>query len=120
MRSNGYYILLLLPTNHEQIQATQLVFFMAMALYPSVQKRVQDEIDRVVGSDRLPTYEDRPLLPIVEAVMRETFRWRPVGPLAIAHTTVKDDVYKGYYIPKGMMLYTTSYHYSCMFILQIQ
>ncbi len=91
-----------------------------MALYPSVQKRVQDEIDRVVGSDRLPTYEDRPLLPIVEAVMRETFRWRPVGPLAIAHTTVKDDVYKGYYIPKGMMLYTTSYHYSCMFILQIQ
>ncbi|KAF8342442.1 cytochrome P450, partial [Amanita rubescens] len=88
----------------ETIQSTKLVFFMAMALYPSVQKRVQDEIDRVVGLDRLPTYEDRPLLPIVEAVVRETFRWRPVGPLAMPHTAVKDDVYKGYYIPKGTIV----------------
>jgi hypothetical protein len=100
------------PTNHEQIQATQLVFFMAMALYPSVQKRIQDEIDRVVGTDRLPSYEDRPSLPIVEAVVRETLRWRPVAPLAVPHTTVKDDVYKGYYIPKGKLTSSRpTYHY---------
>ncbi|KAF8342432.1 cytochrome P450 [Amanita rubescens] len=88
----------------ETIQATQLVFFMAMALYPSVQKRVQDEIDRVVGTDRLPSYEDKPSLPIVEAVVRETLRWRPVVPLGVPHATVKDDVYKGYYIPNGTLV----------------
>ena len=99
---------------NEQIQSTQLVFLMAMALYPSVQTQVQNEIDRVVGTDRLPTYEDMPSLPIVEAVVRETLRWRPVAPLAVPHTAVKDDVYKGYHIPKGKMTSSrASYHYSC-------
>ena len=74
---------------------------MAMALHPAVQKRIQDEIDRVVGTDRLPTFEDRPSLPLVDAVVREILRWRPVVPLAIPHTAIKDDVYKGYFIPKG-------------------
>lgn len=77
---------------------------MAMALYPSVQALVQNEIDRVVGTDRLPTFEDRPSLPLVEAVVRETLRWRPILPLAVPHTTSEDDVYKGYYIPKGRHL----------------
>ncbi len=74
---------------------------MAMALYPSVQKRVRDEIDRVVGRHRLPTFEDRPSLPHVDAVLRETLRWRLVAPLAIPHMSIKDDIYKGFYIPKG-------------------
>lgn len=84
-----------------------------MALYPSVQKRVQNEIDGVVGTDRLPTYEDRPSLPIVEAVVRETLRWRPVLPLAVPHTAVKDDIYKGYYIPKGKLTSRPNYQYPC-------
>jgi cytochrome P450 len=74
---------------------------MAMALHPAVQKRIQDEIDRVVGTDRLPTFEDRPSLPLVDAVVRETLRWRPVVPLGVPHSANKDDVYKGYFIPKG-------------------
>jgi cytochrome P450 len=74
---------------------------MAMALYPSVQKQVQDEIDRVVGRDRLPTFDDRASLPHVDAVLRETLRWRLIAPLAIPHTAVKDNIYKGFYIPKG-------------------
>ena len=74
---------------------------MAMALYPAVQKRIQDEIDGAVGTDRLPTLGDRPSLPLVDAVVRETLRWRPVVPLGVPHTAIKDDVYKGYFIPKG-------------------
>lgn len=77
---------------------------MAMALYPSVQKQAQAEIDRVVGTGRLPTYEDRASLPIVDAVVRETLRWRLVGPLAIPHTAAKDDIYKGYHIPQGKLM----------------
>jgi hypothetical protein len=31
-----------------------------MLLYPDVQKKAQEEIDRVVGRDRLPNLNDRP------------------------------------------------------------
>jgi cytochrome P450 len=46
-----------------------------------VQKRAQAEIDEVVGLDRLPNFDDRPHLPYVEAVLRETLRLYPVVPL---------------------------------------
>jgi cytochrome P450 len=52
-----------------------------MVLHPEVQAKAQAEIDRVVGKDRLPDFDDRPALPYLEAIMRETLRWYPVVPL---------------------------------------
>ena len=49
-------------------------FVMAMILYPDVQKRAQEEIERVVGLDRLPEHEDRESLPYVYAVVKESLR----------------------------------------------
>lgn len=49
-------------------------FVMAMVLYPDVQKKAQQEIDDVVGSDRLPEHEDRDSLHYVHAVVRESLR----------------------------------------------
>lgn len=51
-----------------------------MCLYPEVQKKAQEEIDRVIGRERLPQVVDRPSLPYVEAVFKETLRWFPVVP----------------------------------------
>src|SRR5579863_518454 len=56
-------------------------FFVAMLLYPDVRKKAQDELDSAIGRDRLPTFEDRPRLPFVDAVCKETLRWRPLAPL---------------------------------------
>ena len=50
-------------------------------MHPEVQRKAQAEIDRVVGSDRFPTFDDQVRLPYVDAVMREVLRWRPIGPL---------------------------------------
>jgi cytochrome P450 len=72
-----------------------------MALHSNAQKRAQEEIDKIVGRDRLPTFTDRPSLPYVEAVYREIMRWRTGAPLGFPHAAVNDDMYKGYYIPKG-------------------
>lgn len=72
-----------------------------MALHPEKQRKAQEEIDRVIGSDRLPTFKDRESLPYVEAIYREMFRWLPPLPLTVPHVVEEDDVYKGYYIPKG-------------------
>lgn len=45
-----------------------------MMKYPEVQRRAQEELDRVVGVDRLPTFEDRKHLPYVNALMLECLR----------------------------------------------
>ncbi|KAG1837779.1 cytochrome P450 [Suillus subalutaceus] len=69
----------------------------------TVMKRAQAEIDSVIGRDRLPTFEDRASLPYIDAVVRETFRWQPVTPLGVPHATSSDDIYNGYFIPKGAL-----------------
>jgi cytochrome P450 len=74
-----------------------------MALNPEVQRKAQEEIDRVIGSQRLPSLEDRSALPYVEAVYREIMRWNPPLPL-LPHRVSEDDWYKGYFIPKGMCI----------------
>ncbi|KDQ32770.1 hypothetical protein PLEOSDRAFT_1098754 [Pleurotus ostreatus PC15] len=85
----------------ETTWSTIAVLFMTMILYPECQKRAQEEIDRVIGSERLPDFEDKDSLPYTTALVHEVLRWHPVIPLAIPHRSVQDDVYKGMFIPKG-------------------
>ncbi|ELU39069.1 cytochrome P450 [Rhizoctonia solani AG-1 IA] len=40
-----------------------------------------EEIDRVIGTDRLPTMKDQDSLPYVNAIIQEIIRWQPVTPL---------------------------------------
>ncbi|KAG1861718.1 cytochrome P450 [Suillus subalutaceus] len=91
-------------SSYDTTGAILMVFVLAMVLYPDIQKRAQAEIDSVIGRDRLPTFEDRASLPYIDAVMRETFRWQPVTPLGLPHATSSDDVYDGYFIPKGAII----------------
>lgn len=53
-----------------------------MTLYPNVLKRAQEEVDRVIGVDRLPSFSDRKNLPYIEALVQETLRWENVLPLS--------------------------------------
>jgi cytochrome P450 len=76
-------------------------FIMTMVNHPEQQKRAQEEIDRVVGRDRMPTFADMPDLPYINALVKEVQRWRPVIAGGLAHATTKDDVYQGYFIPEG-------------------
>ncbi|OSD03875.1 cytochrome P450 [Trametes coccinea BRFM310] len=79
-------------------------FILAMVLHPAVYKKAQAEIDRVVGSDRLPDWEDMDSLPYLDAVLKEVFRWNPPVPLGVPHSAQSDDVYRGCHIPKGAMM----------------
>ena len=56
-------------------------FFQLMSRYPEVQRKAQEEIDRVVGHDRLPSAQDKKDLPYVNAIMKEVMRLNPVAPL---------------------------------------
>jgi cytochrome P450 len=75
-----------------------------MTLYPEVQRKAQEEIDRVLGAGRLPKMTDRANLPYIEAVVKETLRWHPVAPMGIPHMSIDDDMYEGYHIPKGSLI----------------
>ncbi|KAF7342026.1 Cytochrome P450 [Mycena venus] len=76
-------------------------FFLLMSTHPDIQKRAQDEIDRVSGRDRLLTIDDQKALPYVTALLKEILRWAPVAPLGLKHRVTKDDIYNGFWIPKG-------------------
>lgn len=62
-------------TSYVQTASTLAVFILAMVLYPECQIKAQEEIDRVIGSSRLPNFNDRGSLPYVECLLQETLRY---------------------------------------------
>lgn len=54
-----------------------------MVLYPEVQVKAQAEIDRVLDTNRLPSFSDNFSLPYIEAIVKESLRWNPVVPLGM-------------------------------------
>jgi cytochrome P450 len=58
--------------------AAMMSFCLPMCHYPDWQRRTQKEVDEVVGSSRMPNFDDIPSLPTVRAVIKEVLRWRPV------------------------------------------
>jgi cytochrome P450 len=76
-------------------------FVMACALHPVAVGRAQEELDAVVGSDRLPSFDDVAHLPYINAFVNEVLRWRPIAPMGLPHANLADDNYMGYDIPVG-------------------
>ena len=108
---------MLLPTDAcvKKTISTTRTFFLAMMLNPSVQKKAQEEIDRVVSADWLPKSEDRPNLPYVNAIVKETMRWNPPVPLGktfeilslfITSEPLVDFPFKGSHTHLRKMMYT--------------
>jgi cytochrome P450 len=75
-----------------------------MSLFPEVQKKAQAELDSVIGSGRLPSMDDRSQLPYCNAVASEALRWHCVTPTAVPHRVMEDNIFNGYFIPKGSLI----------------
>ncbi|CAI4215871.1 unnamed protein product [Parascedosporium putredinis] len=92
----------LLEAGSDTTSSTLYAFVQAMLLYPDVQQKAFEEIDREVGPDRLPTMEDEFNLPYIRACIKEVIRWMPTTILgAVPHAVTEDDWYEGYLIPKN-------------------
>ena len=72
-----------------------------MAKHREVQLKAQAEIDYVVGKDRLPEFGDRERLPYIEAIYREVMRYNQPLQIGAGHVLMEDDLYEGYFLPKG-------------------
>jgi hypothetical protein len=110
-----------LTGNYQTISSMSSLFF-ALILFPEVQKRAQAELDSVISRERLPTYDDKPRLPYIEAISQRVvevaygdangcgtaFRFSTAlcnlltSNPGIPHAPTEDDFYKGYFIPKGL------------------
>ncbi|XP_066496997.1 cytochrome P450 2W1-like [Tiliqua scincoides] len=74
-----------------------------MMKYPEIQQKVQEEIKRVLGAERLPTFEDRKQMPYCQAVIHEVQRFISLLP-QMPRAAAVDTTFRGYFIPKGTMV----------------
>lgn len=72
--------------------------------HPKILAQVQQELDSVVGQDRLVTESDLPNLSYFQAVMKEVFRLHPSTPLSLPRISAEPCEINGYYIPKNTTL----------------
>ncbi|EJD05111.1 cytochrome P450 [Fomitiporia mediterranea MF3/22] len=85
-------------------KATLTEFFLMMTLHPEVTKKAQEEIDRIVGTYRMPSFEDRKDLPYIECLLKELYRIHPPGPLGMPHITTQTEEYRSWVIPDGTIV----------------
>jgi cytochrome P450 len=71
----------------ETTSGTLLCFLLACAEFGHrFIPQAQAELDKVVGSDRLPTFDDEEDLPFIRAIVKETLRWRPIAVLGVSYS----------------------------------
>ena len=73
--------------------------------YPDVQRQLHDELDEVVGRQRLPTLQDIASLPLLQATVYELLRVTSVVPLAMPRSTTTETSIRGFTIPKGTLVF---------------
>ncbi|MEE6477054.1 hypothetical protein FKM82_011334 [Ascaphus truei] len=87
-----------------------------MIKYPAIQKRVQEEIEKVIGTSQ-PRSEHRKDMPYTNAVIHETQRVANIVPMNLPRETTKDIVFKGYDLPKvgefAWVKHLQKWSYSC-------
>ncbi|XP_041970287.1 probable cytochrome P450 304a1 [Aricia agestis] len=95
-------------------QATLTFLIERMLLQPEIQDKIHEELDRVVGRDRLPNLDDRQRLPYTEACLREIMRYETLVPLGILHRAMVDTKLGGYDIPENTVVAVnlTSLHHN--------
>ena len=97
-------------------------------LHPEVVRLAQQQLDEVLGGERLPDFSDIPQLPYISALVKEVLRWRPLTPLGASSCNIilcinqtrlasgstnrlmEDDVYKGQFTPAGATIVANTWY----------
>ena len=71
---------------------------------PKIQQSLHRELDSAVGRLRLPTIQDKPNMPLMQATVLEVLRITSLVPLALPHQTSEETKLCGYTIPKATLV----------------
>lgn len=77
--------------------------------HPRVLGKVQEELDKIVGHDRLVSESDLAHLNYLRCVVRETFRMHPAGPFLIPHESLRDTTIHGYHVPAKTRIFINTH-----------
>ncbi|XP_072263423.1 cytochrome P450 2G1-like isoform X2 [Pyxicephalus adspersus] len=89
----------------ETTSSTLQFSLLVMIKHQKIQERIQQEIDSVIGMDRLPSITDRLQMPYTNAVVHEIMRYLDLVPMALAHKVTEDINFRGFIIPKGTTVF---------------
>ena len=79
-----------------------------LVLKRDLQEKLQEEIDRVVGADRHPQWNDVKNLPLLQSFVCEVMRYASVFPW-MPHRTIRDTTINGYHIAKNTPVFLNFY-----------
>lgn len=86
---------------------TITIFLSAVLSHPHVQTKIHAELEEIFGRkyEDLPSSNDRPNLPYLDAAWKEAMRWHPTLALGVPHTSLQDDIYNNSHIPKDTLVF---------------
>ncbi|CAL8092016.1 unnamed protein product [Orchesella dallaii] len=109
-KQNLYSVLLDLFLAGAETTSTTLQWAMLyMSHNTHVQKKVQEEIDSIVGRSRPPSRGDKSKLVYLEAVLNEVHRMASLIPVSVYHKAIKDTEIGGYFVPNNSVVFFSIY-----------
>ncbi|KAH0930692.1 hypothetical protein HID58_016419 [Brassica napus] len=78
-----------------------------MLNHPEIMEKATNELDMIVGKDRLVQESDIPQLNYIKACSRESFRLHPANAFMPPHGAIENTTLAGYFIPKGSQIFVS-------------
>ncbi|KAK1371691.1 putative flavonoid 3'-monooxygenase [Heracleum sosnowskyi] len=75
--------------------------FSEILRHPRVMKKVQKELEQVVGMDKMVEESDLESLEYLNIIIKEAMRLHPVAPLLLPHHSIEDCMVDRFFIPKN-------------------
>lgn len=99
----------LLEAGMETVSNTAVFMLLYISRDEFIQKKIHEEIDEIVGTNRSPSLSDKTRMLYTEAVILESLRMSSVAAMGIPHMALADAHLGGYRIPKGSFILLSMY-----------